>query len=107
MSNIVTVKDMCLWYGAHQALKDINIDIPDKRSDAFFGNVNVNILECLMSSVPKAHIFDSYYITHIIFLLLKYFSTSVAERFIIIDIIISIAAIANATPNSPCSFAYT
>ena len=30
MSNIVTVKDMCLWYGAHQALKDINIDIPEK-----------------------------------------------------------------------------
>ena len=37
MSNIVTVKDMCLWYGAHQALKDINIDIPEKNITALIG----------------------------------------------------------------------
>ncbi|MEE0964394.1 MAG: phosphate ABC transporter ATP-binding protein PstB [Ruminococcus bromii] len=37
MSNIVTVKDMCLWYGAHQALKDINIDIPEKSITALIG----------------------------------------------------------------------
>ena len=30
MSNIITVKDMCLWYGDHQALKNINIEIPQK-----------------------------------------------------------------------------
>lgn len=37
MSNIVTVKDMRLWYGAHQALKDINIDIPEKSITALIG----------------------------------------------------------------------
>lgn len=37
MNNIITVKDMCLWYGAHQALKDINIDIPEKSITALIG----------------------------------------------------------------------
>ena len=37
MSNIVTVKDMCLWYEAHQALKDINIDITKKSITALIG----------------------------------------------------------------------
>ena len=26
MSDIITVKDMCLWYGSAQALKNINIE---------------------------------------------------------------------------------
>ena len=30
MNNIMTVKDLCLWYGQTQALKNINIDIPEK-----------------------------------------------------------------------------
>ena len=37
MSNIITVNDMCRWYGEHQALKDINIDIPSKSITAFIG----------------------------------------------------------------------
>ena len=37
MSNIISVKDMCLWYGEHQALKNINIDIPEKSIPAFIG----------------------------------------------------------------------
>ena len=37
MINIITVKDMCLWYGEHQALKNINIDIPEKSITAFIG----------------------------------------------------------------------
>lgn len=37
MSNIITVKDMCLWYGEHQALTNINIDIKDKNITAFIG----------------------------------------------------------------------
>lgn len=37
MKNIVTVKDMNLWYGDHQALKDINIEIPEKSITAFIG----------------------------------------------------------------------
>lgn len=37
MSSIISVKDMCLWYGEHQALKDINIEIPQKSITAFIG----------------------------------------------------------------------
>ncbi len=37
MSNIITVKDMCLWYGEHQALKNVNIQIPENSITAFIG----------------------------------------------------------------------
>lgn len=37
MNDIITVKNMCLWYGEHQALKDININIPQKSITAFIG----------------------------------------------------------------------
>ena len=37
MSNIITVKNMCLWYGSSQALKNINIEIPEKSITAFIG----------------------------------------------------------------------
>lgn len=37
MSKIISVKDMCLWYGEHQALKNINMEIPEKSITAFIG----------------------------------------------------------------------
>ena len=37
MSHIITVKDMCLWYGDHQALKNVNIEIPEKSITALIG----------------------------------------------------------------------
>ena len=37
MSHIITVKDMCLWYGDQQALKNVNIGIPEKSITAFIG----------------------------------------------------------------------
>ena len=37
MSNIITVKDLCLWYGNAQALKDININIPEHAITALIG----------------------------------------------------------------------
>ena len=37
MSGIITVKDMCLWYGEHQALKDISLTIPEKKITALIG----------------------------------------------------------------------
>ena len=37
MSNIILVKNMCLWYGEHQALKDVSIEIPEKSITAFIG----------------------------------------------------------------------
>jgi len=37
MSEIITVKDLCLWYGENQALKDISIAIPEKSITALIG----------------------------------------------------------------------
>lgn len=37
MSDIITVKDMCLWYGSVQALKNINMSIPEKNITALIG----------------------------------------------------------------------
>lgn len=37
MSNIISVKDMSLWYGEHLALKNVAIDIPERSITAFIG----------------------------------------------------------------------
>ena len=37
MSEIITVKDMCLWYSQTQALKNININIEEKSITALIG----------------------------------------------------------------------
>ena len=37
MNGIITAKDLCLWYGGAQALKNIDIAIPEKSITAFIG----------------------------------------------------------------------
>ena len=37
MNHIISVKDMCLWYGEHKALNNVSIDIPEKSITAFIG----------------------------------------------------------------------
>ena len=37
MSDIIAARDLCLWYGPSQALKNIDISIPEKRITAFIG----------------------------------------------------------------------
>ncbi|MCF0114063.1 MAG: phosphate ABC transporter ATP-binding protein [Erysipelotrichaceae bacterium] len=37
MSNVIEVKDLCLWYGSKQALKNINIDIEEHSITALIG----------------------------------------------------------------------
>ncbi len=37
MSDIVTVQDLCLWYGNAQALKQVSINIPEKSITALIG----------------------------------------------------------------------
>lgn len=37
MTDIITVKDLCLWYSEHQALKNININIPENNITALIG----------------------------------------------------------------------
>ena len=37
MSEIMKAKDLCLWYGENQALKNINISVPEKSITALIG----------------------------------------------------------------------
>ena len=37
MNGIMTAENLSLWYGSHQALKDINLDIPEKSITALIG----------------------------------------------------------------------
>ncbi len=37
MRDIITVKELCLWYGASQALHNINMNIPEKSITALIG----------------------------------------------------------------------
>ncbi len=37
MNNVMTVKDLCLWYGSTQALKDINVEIEERSITALIG----------------------------------------------------------------------
>lgn len=37
MSDIISVKDLCLWYGDSQALNNINMEIPERSITAFIG----------------------------------------------------------------------
>ena len=37
MSNIITAQDLCLWYGQFQALKNINMNIPENSITALIG----------------------------------------------------------------------
>ena len=37
MNTIITANDLCLWYGEHQALRSISMDIPEKSITALIG----------------------------------------------------------------------
>ena len=37
MAPVISVKELCLWYGSHQALKDISIEIPKNSITALIG----------------------------------------------------------------------
>ena len=37
MNSVISVKDLCLWYGEHQALKNVSIEIPEKSITALIG----------------------------------------------------------------------
>ena len=65
MSNIITVKNMCLWYGEHKALTDINIDVPEKSITALIGpsavsythlTVPANITEKAVSATGEENV---------------------------------------------------
>ena len=37
MNTIISVRDLCLWYGSHQALKHVGIEIPEKSITGLIG----------------------------------------------------------------------
>ena len=37
MRGVISVENLCLWYGAHQALRDISVEIPEKSITALIG----------------------------------------------------------------------
>ena len=37
MNSVISVQDLCLWYGEHQALKNVSIKIPEKSITALIG----------------------------------------------------------------------
>ena len=77
----------------------------DKRGYAFFGDIYIDVFKSLSVPVPETEILYRDNVAHMLFLFLKYFPTRDAARFMRTVSIMSIAAIANATSNSPCSFA--
>ena len=44
MGSLITVKNLCLWYGEHQALKKINIEIPEKSITALIGPSGLSLI---------------------------------------------------------------
>ena len=59
MNEIITVKDMCLWYGSQQALKNININIPEKSITALIGPADcgkATFLNTLNDLIPEVKI---------------------------------------------------
>ena len=76
----------------------------DQRGDAFFGNFNGNIFQGMVRAIPQIQLFRGNDI-HNFFLRLKYLPTSSAATLMAMVSTIRMAAIAKATPNSPCSLA--
>ena len=37
MNSVISVQELCLWYGEHQALKNVSIEIPEKSITALIG----------------------------------------------------------------------
>lgn len=65
MNSILSVQDLCLWYGSHQALKDINIEIPEKSITALIGpsgcgkSTFLKTLDCMNDLIPDVKITGS------------------------------------------------
>ena len=46
MSDIITTKDLCLWYGNSQALNNINVSVPEKSITALIGPSGTVLIWC-------------------------------------------------------------
>ena len=60
--SIITAKDLCLWYGTTQALKNINIEIPERSITALIGpsgcgkSTFLKTLNRMNDLIPTVHI---------------------------------------------------
>ena len=65
MNSILSVQDLCLWYGSHQALTNINIEIPEKSITALIGpsgcgkSTFLKTLDCMNDLIPDVKITGS------------------------------------------------
>ena len=65
MNGIITAKDLCLWYGSVQALKNIDIAIPEQSITAFIGpsgcgkSTFLRAINRMSDLVPGAHVTGS------------------------------------------------
>ena len=69
MSSVITVKDMCLWYGQVQALKNININIEEKSITALIGpsgcgkSTLIKILNGIIFPMEGSYTYEDHEIT--------------------------------------------
>ena len=58
MTNIIKTENLNLWYGENQALKNINIEIPEKSITAFIGPSGCGkstIAHCINGLIPSSY----------------------------------------------------
>lgn len=53
MKPIITVKDLCLWYGKSQALKNINMDVPEKSITALIEPIRLREIYISENAQPN------------------------------------------------------
>ena len=51
MSSIISVNDLCLWYGRTRALKNINMEMPEKSITALIGPLHVGVGRAVYDNV--------------------------------------------------------
>ena len=66
MNHAITAKNLCLWYGSTQALKNINIQIPENNITALIGPSGLTVpsfqIKALFPAIKKCDYLNSLYV---------------------------------------------